>query len=138
VDRADFQELTRIRIAEARALLQLKHACGAYYLSGLSVECAIKACIARNMRRHEFPTKGHEQRCYVHDLTALLRVANLEDKLLSDCQHDATLGVNWNCVRDWNVEQRYESAITIKEARDLYAAVVSRTHGVLRWLRQNW
>ena len=138
MDRSDFQELARIRISEARVLLQGKHACGAYYLSGFSVECALKACIARNMRRHEFPQKGHEQKCYVHNLAALLKAAELEGKLLADCGLDRTFSVNWNVVRDWDIELRYEPNITINKARDLYAAVVSRKHGVLRWLRQYW
>jgi hypothetical protein len=60
VNRADFQTLADIRLAEARDLLALNppRPDGAYYLAGYAVECALKACIARGYAQHDWPEKG--------------------------------------------------------------------------------
>ena len=58
MDRRDLQALSRIRINEAKGLLSLGLHDGAYYLAGYAVECALKACIAKETKRHEFPING--------------------------------------------------------------------------------
>lgn len=68
MNRRDFQELARVRLREAGALLRARHYDGAYYLAGYAVECALKACLARKVRRHEFPPKvGCVSQMYDHD-----------------------------------------------------------------------
>jgi len=47
VNRADFQELAQIRLRDAEVLLENGRFDGAYYIAGYSVECALKACIAK-------------------------------------------------------------------------------------------
>ncbi len=42
---------------DAAALLQAGRYAGAYYIAGYVIECALKACIARNTRQGEFPPK---------------------------------------------------------------------------------
>jgi HEPN domain-containing protein len=138
VFRQDFQKLSRTRLAEANVLLKRGHDSGAYYLCGVSVECAIKACIAKKVQQYEFPDKGLAQRCYDHDLSKLIGVAQLTQTLDAECAADQVFGVNWATVKDWRIENRYELSVTTKMARDLYAAVASRKHGVFRWLRQYW
>jgi len=54
-NRRDFQRLARMRLGEARVLIRHRNFEGAYYLTGLAVECAVKACIAKNKKRHDFP-----------------------------------------------------------------------------------
>lgn len=55
MNRREFRELTTLRLAEARALLDAGLPDGAYYLAGYAVECALKACISRQTRQHDFP-----------------------------------------------------------------------------------
>jgi hypothetical protein len=55
--RADFQALAEERINDAGALLNSRRFSGAYYSSGLAVECALKACVAKNTRQFDFPQK---------------------------------------------------------------------------------
>jgi HEPN domain-containing protein len=55
MNRGDFQELSIIRLQDAKILLDNKCYDGAYYLSGYVVECALKACIAKKTREHDFP-----------------------------------------------------------------------------------
>jgi HEPN domain-containing protein len=57
VDRKGLQELSNVRLKEAKALLKVGMADGAYYLAGYAVECALKACIAKETRRYDFPDK---------------------------------------------------------------------------------
>lgn len=57
MDRKGLQELSNVRLKEAKALLKVGMADGAYYLAGYAVECALKACIAKETRRYDFPDK---------------------------------------------------------------------------------
>lgn len=65
MDRRRFQELSRIRLDEAKALLESELSDGAFYLAGYAVECALKACIAKNTRaRYERKTLREAQELY--------------------------------------------------------------------------
>jgi HEPN domain-containing protein len=83
VDRRDLQGLSKVRLKEAWALLDLGLYDGAYYLGGYAVECALKACIAKDTRRHQFPDKTKVDRSYSHVLLQLIKVAGLEDEHLA-------------------------------------------------------
>ena len=60
--RKDFQDLARTRLRDARLLLAGGAFDGAYYLGGLAVENALKACIARATQRYEFPDRNRVNR----------------------------------------------------------------------------
>ena len=51
---------------------------GTYYLAGYAVECALKACIAKETKRHEFPDRRKVDASHTHDLRELVRLAKLE------------------------------------------------------------
>lgn len=55
LNRETLQLLANGRVDEAAVLLQHKRWTGAYYLTGLGVECALKACLARAVQQHDFP-----------------------------------------------------------------------------------
>jgi hypothetical protein len=100
VNRKEFQALSRIRLREARALAKLGMHDGAYYLAGYSVECAIKACIAKATQRHDFPDKKKADLSYTHNLTGMLGVAKLQDALLKKLNAMLTfetVGISYNC-----------------------------------------
>ena len=78
--RHDFQELAEIRLRDARTLLRAKCYDGAYYLAGYAVECALKACVARRIKRYEFPDRDFVRKAYTHDLTDLARLAGIETR----------------------------------------------------------
>jgi hypothetical protein len=118
-------------------LLGAGHWDGAYYLCGYAVECALKACIARRVRRYDFPDRDLATQSYSHNLAQLVRVAGLESQLQADLGGDPALAVNWAVVKDWAERSRYERR-RAQEARDLYAATADRRHGVLRWIRRHW
>ena len=78
MNRTDLQQLARLRLREARVLLDNRHYEGAYYLLGYAIECAFKACIARQTRRFDFPDRKFVHDIYTHDLNKLLNVSGLE------------------------------------------------------------
>ena len=95
MNRQDFQELARVRLEEARALLIAGHSAGAFYLAGYAVECALKACIARQTREHDFPPDPETVRqIYSHRLPGLLLRAGLEGQL----RKDAPGGSRWTRI----------------------------------------
>ena len=57
MNRYDLQKLSRLRVREAKVLLDNKCYEGAYYLLGYAVECALKACIARQTKAFDFPDR---------------------------------------------------------------------------------
>jgi len=108
----------------------------AYYLTGLAVECAVKACIAKNTRRYDFPPNQNAiKEIYTHDLAKLIRAAKLEAALDTARKGNILFKNKWDVLKDWNVNSRY--ATSGLNARDLYAAVTGR-NGVMQWLRQRW
>ena len=126
MNRADFQQLSRIRVAEATVLLDNGHFLGAYYLMGYAVECALKSCIAKQVRRYDFPDRQMVNDSFTHDLDKLLRVSGLRAELDTDRQTDADLERNWFIVKDWSEHARYATAVLEDTAKDFYQAVTAR------------
>lgn len=136
--RADLHHLSRLRLREARTLLQGGFAAGAYYLAGYAVECAVKACIARRTVRFEFANRDRVNASYTHDLRKLVQVAGLQADLDAWIQANETFGDNWGLVKDWTEQSRYHHSTTLARARDLYRAIAGQPDGVMRWLRLHW
>jgi hypothetical protein len=137
VNRKEFQALSGIRLREARALAKLGMPDGAYYLAGYSVECALKACIAKAALRHEFPDKKKVDGSHTHNLRDLLRLARLEKAWRDRGNRDVTFRDNWDNVLLWTEQSRYQITDAGK-ARLLVDAVANRNNGVLRWIRLHW
>ena len=137
MNRSDFKKLTKIRLQEARTLLKAGRFEGAYYLCGYAVECALKACIAKQTRRHDFPDKHRVNKSYSHDLVDLVRLGGIRRDLDARMQSDSAFRTNWNVVKDWSEKSRYKYT-SGQEARDLYTAIANPKHGVLKWIRQHW
>jgi len=138
MNRNDFQQLARLRLREARTLLTNGRYAGAYYLAGYAVECALKACIAKKVRRHDFPEKDTVNESYTHNLEKLLKVAGLAPQRQALSNANPQFDVNWGIVKDWSAQKRYNPTISPVEARQLYSAITARQHGVMAWLRSQW
>jgi HEPN domain len=113
-NRRDFQRLARMRLADARALIRNRNFEAAYYLTGLAVECAVKACIAKNR---------------------LIGAAKLQAALETEIRSNISFKNKWDVAKDWSVDSRYATGGL--NARDLYRAVAGRD-GIMQWLRQRW
>jgi HEPN domain-containing protein len=138
VTRADFQALADVRLAEAKALLDLGMWDGAYYLAGYAVEIAPKACIIKwLMATDAFPEKRFSESCYTHNIGDLLKLAGLKPDWDATAPADPLLLGNWGVAGAWSEHKRYHR-ITETEARDLYDAVANAHHGVLQWIKARW
>jgi HEPN domain-containing protein len=137
VNRKDFQELSRIRLKEAKALLDLGLWDGAYYLAGYAVECALKACIAKATQRYEFPERRKVESSYSHNLEDLVKVAGLDDDRLDRADKDPEFRRYWNTARLWSEQSRYRRN-SRESAQELIAAAGDSRHGVLSWLKAHW
>jgi len=137
MNRSDLRRLATTRLQDAEVLLANRRYAGAYYLAGYSVECALKACIARNTKRGEFPDKVTVQNSHIHDLSKLVKVAGLGNELNIHIKSDSNFDANWALTITWNETSRYEFRRRT-EARDLLAAVSDQQSGVLSWLMNHW
>lgn len=129
--------LARVRLREAQALLAKREYAGAYYLAGYVVECGLKACIAKQTERYEFPDKKRTQDSWQHSPLKLINAARLDTLLDAERRSDPRFSANWNVVQDWTEESRY-SQPDQRKAEALIRAISDKDHGVLRWLRRHW
>lgn len=138
MNRADLQRLAKIRVREAKVLLDNQCYQGAYYLLGYAVECAFKACIARQTKRYDFPDRKFVNDIYTHDLNKLLSVSGLEPEHRKESRKNPNFELNWTIVKDWSEQSRYATGVTRAKARNFRTAVVSRRSGILPWLQKWW
>ncbi len=138
-DRATFRRLAELRLSEAKLLARGGYPCGAYYLAGYAIECALKAHIAAQFKENQIPDKAFVNDIYTHDLKKLIRLAGLESELDSARQSDAAFGQKWTVVEGWTEQSRYE-IWTDEAASAMIEAVAgtTETEGVLQWLTRRW
>ena len=74
LNRDILRRLSDDRLQEANTLLRAGLWTGAYYLTGLAIECALKSCLAAAVREHDFPDKDFVNQMYVHKLTKLFEL----------------------------------------------------------------
>ena len=137
MNRTDFQELAVVRLQEAETLLDAGLFDGAFYLAGYAVECALKACIARQTQQYEFPERDRVLGSYSHDFKRLIIAATLTDELDAEIRADRQFEIRWNEASKWSPGARYERK-TRDEAAVLIAAAGDPEHGVLQWLSHYW
>lgn len=135
--RKQLQALSEIRLRESQALFRARHFSGTYYLAGYAVECALKACIAKQFKRYEFPDKKRVNDSYTHDLKALAGLSNLNQAILAQAATDAGFQANWDLVTLWSEKSRYETADHAK-AKSLLDAIMETNSGVMPWIKQYW
>ena len=137
VDRKELQDLSKIRLKEASALLQLGLFDGAFYLAGYAVECGLKACIAKGTRRGEFPDRKKVESSHSHNLLQLIKVAGLDEECSLHAGRNPAFRSNWDYVQSWSEQSRYRRHRP-ESAQALPAAVSDRRHGVITWIKRQW
>jgi HEPN domain-containing protein len=136
--RRDLQALAKLRLREARILLDNRCYEGAYYLAGYAVERALKACIAKKAQRHDFPDRKRVNDSYSHDFDQLLRVADLKPAHEIELKMNTAFAQQWFTIKDWSEQARYKPVIQQADAEGLYQAITDRQNGVLSWLKKFW
>ena len=138
MNRDDFQALAHIRLDEAKVLLDAGYYDGAYCLAGYAVECALKACIAKLTREHDFSRdRRFLENVFTHDPVRLIKAAGLEEDLATERQLDPIFAESWILVTGWSEDSRYQRT-SGDEARNSYNAITEPRHGVFRWLLGHW
>ena len=132
MNKTDLENLAQIRLEEAKTLLDNRHYSGAYYLCGYVVECALKACIAKNTQQYDFPDKKIADKSWTHDFGQLLIAAKL-DKARKAVADD--IDASWVTVEKWSENSRY-NCYTEQDAIAIYNSVASPVNGVLQWVKQ--
>jgi len=130
-------ELAQIRQHDAKLLLKGRRYSGAYYLCGYVVECGLKACVAKQTHRHDFPDKDTVLGSYTHSLTQLVGIAGLKQELDNESVSDKSFEQNWAIVKEWKENSRYQKH-TRQDAEALYEATANNKHGVMQWIRRHW
>jgi hypothetical protein len=137
MNRGDFQRASSLRVRDARALFSAGQSAGAYYIIGYAVECALKACVAKQIKRYDFPDKDLANKVFTHNLERLVEAAGLKKSFEAARRGNKTLEVNWAIAKDWSEAARYDVGWSEAQARDLFAACVGR-NGVLPWIKRRW
>jgi HEPN domain-containing protein len=137
MNRNDLQRLAGTRIREAKTLYKAGEYSGAYYLAGYAVECALKACIAKAVQRHDFPEKGHADKVFTHNLRDLLKLADLNDEMEAAKQASRNFAAGWDEAIKWSEASRY-TIWTRNQAEVLLDAILKRKDGVMPWIKQRW
>ena len=137
MNRVEFQQIAEVRFKEARSLLDAGFSDGAYYLAGYSVECALKACIAKRTREHDFPDKKLANESHTHSLRELLRLADLSGALQAAIQQDPKMEDRWATVTNWSEASRYQR-IDARLAASLIEAIEDHSGGILSWIRLHY
>lgn len=138
MNKTDLEKLVELRVTEAASLLNARNFPGSYYPVGYAIECALKACIAKQVQQHDFPNKKLAEDSYSHDLQKLIGVAGLKQELIKKEKIDAEFSLNWAITKDWSELARYDSNIEETRANDLYNAITDQRSGVLAWLKTYW
>ena len=130
--RPEFEMLMDLRLKEAKHLIDQKDWDGAYYLAGYAVEFALKIrIIAQLMTSNSFPDRKTVENFYKHELTVLRKLADLDVEM----DKDTAVSPQWDIVKDWSEQTRYEIGKAEKVATDLYDAIEK---GVLPWIKARW
>jgi len=135
MNKAELENLADLRIKEAEILLKAGCYHGAYYLAGYSVECTLKACIAKQVKEFDFPDKKLANDSYTHKLSDLVITAGLKQELSVQEKQNKKFRLNWPIVVEWSETSRYRLTITEKEAYDLFTALTDKESGILLWLK---
>lgn len=119
-------------------LFRAKEFSGAYYVVGYAVECGLKACIAKGVKKHDFfPNKKTVERAYTHNLSELLVLAQLEQERARTSQADLAFAANWVLTITWSEASRYR-VWAESDCKELMSAIMNKDHGVMPWLKKHW
>jgi hypothetical protein len=126
-----------IRVREAQVLVRARQFSGAYYLAGYALECALKACIAKQSRRYDFPEKKVVIESWTHDLRKLALIAKIEEARVQRASEDDIFRRNWEIVTSWSEDSRYRT-VDRAGCRAFLDAIMEEHHGLLPWIKQIW
>lgn len=135
--KANLEALADARAKEAQCLFD--HECypGSYYLAGYAVECALKACIAKQFQANAIPDKKFVLNIHTHDFDKLIQMAGLHTALEDAKNQIAGFAGAWGSVKEWDESSRYRQWDRL-DALMMVSAVTDHKSGVLQWLKKHY
>ena len=141
MNRVHWQSLAEERILDGAILLQGGRWAGAFHLVGYAVESGLKACVLAYIENHNsdviFRERKFSDNCWTHDITELIRLADLRTQLDLDMGANPQFGVNWSYATKWKEISRYQVFVEF-DARRLYQAVTEDPNHVFPWIKTHW
>ena len=140
--RAEWQQLAEDRILDAQAHLKpgVNRWSAAFYLVGYAVECGLKSCVLARVAAHPeviYRDRKFSNDAWTHDIESLVVLADLKPDRDADTLANPALKLNWQRVKDWTEQSRYEQK-TQAQAQHLFDAVNDPNDGVMQWIRLRW
>ena len=130
IETDELRRSAQSRLEDAAALLLGGRYDGAVYICGYAVELALKARICQVMNWAGYPSTRREFQDYqtfrTHNLSVLLRLSGMENRIKVD------FAAEWTVVAAWNPEMRYQ-AVDATSQRNA-AVMVEATTTLLRVL----
>lgn len=105
----------------------------AYHCAGLAAECALKEKVSAKIPAKTFPPKKTND-YYCHNINTLINLANLREEVDQEVRSKSGMGANIQTVRQWNVEDRYNTGIGETMASSMVSAVTDEKEGFITWL----
>jgi hypothetical protein len=68
-------------------------------------------------------------------LAKLVETAELKTTLNQQMVASSRFKVNWNTVKQWRIDTRYDPSVAQSQAQELFASVTENIDRVLTWLR---
>lgn len=136
ISASELRALSKLRLKQARLLLDGGFFSGSYYLAGYCIEFGLKATIAEGFQAACIPDKKFVQDIYSHKIQDMVKLADLKKELDKARANDA---FTRNCpiIFQWR-EQSREDVINQFEAQTLLYAVAEEKKGVLSWIKNHW
>jgi hypothetical protein len=101
----------------------------AWVNAGFAVECALKAAIFAKERFNSWPSRDARPDLYIHDISRLMSIAQLDLVALVD----EPIAAKFMTVRLWRRSDGYKTRRPGNVARDICDAAFS-PDGVLKWI----
>lgn len=142
--RQDFQQISLVRLEDAKALFDKNQYDGCCYLAGYSIELALKAVTCHLMERDDFFTlaKPETARAFkIHNLKELIVLAGLWQKFEDLATIEPQIYDNWRVIVDgikWSEQLRYQIGFTQKDATEMVEAIDHPKNGILKWIKNYW
>jgi hypothetical protein len=106
-----------LRLSEAKSLFAAGCPDGSYYLAGYAIECALKACIAKRTREHDFPDKKLVVDSHSHDIVKLLQLADLKLELETATQSNPALVASLDTIKDWSEATPLKTGLRLHDTK---------------------
>jgi HEPN domain-containing protein len=124
-------------LADAEVLFNSGGYSNSYYFLGYAIECALKACIAKQVLPETIPDRRFVNEIYTHSYDKLIGLAGLRAELREKQDVDQNFQVQWAVASEWTPDVRYES-VDKSSAHLMLIAVGDKNHGVLPWIKTYW